>query len=202
MCKAPKLVIARTLCARGNLGQAVAILPIAFPRCGRVLRDSHVASLLGMTILEPLRVRRCRSLHEPIRKKTGPQACARKRVILKIAILRHLSNRIGQQNRRHSASAECCLFLHLRVENHLFFALKSKGNEKGEVVTAFMQFLCETANCCIEDTVRWGVRLFADVQNIPQTRKVDRRVFRCRVCSTRWKLKINFHSRKSYILGR
>ena len=74
--KANKFVIARALCARGNLGQAVAILPIAFPRCGRVLRDSHVASLLGMTILEPLRVRRCRSLYEPIRKKkTGPLGC-------------------------------------------------------------------------------------------------------------------------------
>ena len=55
--KANKFVIARALCARGNLGQAVAILPIAFPRCGRVLRDSHVASLLGMTILIALRRR-------------------------------------------------------------------------------------------------------------------------------------------------
>ena len=47
--KANKFVIARALCARGNLGKAVAILPIAFPRCGRVLRDCHVASLLAMT---------------------------------------------------------------------------------------------------------------------------------------------------------
>ena len=32
-----------------NLGKAAAISPIAFPRCGRVLRDCHVASLLAMT---------------------------------------------------------------------------------------------------------------------------------------------------------
>ena len=32
-----------------NLGKAVAFSPIAFPRCGRVLRDCHVASLLAMT---------------------------------------------------------------------------------------------------------------------------------------------------------
>ena len=112
MLMAPQFVIARALCARGNLGKALTYSPMAPQLSSHVLRDSHVASLLGMTTLEPLRVRRCRSLHEPIRKKTRPQACARKRVILKIAILRHLSNRIGQQNRRHSASAECrCLFL-------------------------------------------------------------------------------------------
>ena len=34
-----------------NLGKAVTFSPIAFPRCSRVLRDSHVASLLGMTNL-------------------------------------------------------------------------------------------------------------------------------------------------------
>ena len=34
---------------RGNLGKAVAFSPIAFPRCGRVLRDCYVASLLAMT---------------------------------------------------------------------------------------------------------------------------------------------------------
>ncbi len=34
---------------RGNLGKAAAFSPIAFPRCGRVLRDCHVASLLAMT---------------------------------------------------------------------------------------------------------------------------------------------------------
>ena len=34
---------------RGNPGKAAAISPIAFPRCGRVLRDCHVASLLAMT---------------------------------------------------------------------------------------------------------------------------------------------------------
>ena len=27
---------------RGNLGKAVAVSPVAFPRCGRVLRDCHV----------------------------------------------------------------------------------------------------------------------------------------------------------------
>lgn len=37
---------------------------------------------------------------------------------------------------------------------------------------------------------------------IPQNRKVDRWVFRCRVCSTLWKLKISLYSQKSYILGR
>ena len=47
---------------RGNLGQAVTISPMAFPRCCRVLRDSHVASLLGMTNLEALHGRRRRSI--------------------------------------------------------------------------------------------------------------------------------------------
>ena len=79
--KANKFVIARALCARGNLGKALTYSPMAPQLSSHVLRDSHVASLLGMTILEPLRVRRCRSLHEPIRKKTGPQACADKTVI-------------------------------------------------------------------------------------------------------------------------
>ena len=32
-----------------NLGKAVTVSPIAFPRCCRVLRDCHVASLLAMT---------------------------------------------------------------------------------------------------------------------------------------------------------
>ena len=32
-----------------NLGEAVTVSPIAFPRCCRVLRDCHVASLLAMT---------------------------------------------------------------------------------------------------------------------------------------------------------
>ena len=32
-----------------NLGKAAAFSPIAFPRCGRVLRDCHVALLLAMT---------------------------------------------------------------------------------------------------------------------------------------------------------
>ena len=36
---------------RGNLVQAVTILPIAFLQFSLVLRDSHVASLLGMTNL-------------------------------------------------------------------------------------------------------------------------------------------------------
>ena len=87
---------------------------------------------------------------------------------------RQLLGRIGQQNRRHSASVGCRLFLHLRVENHLFFALKSKDSEKGEIVIASVRFFCETANRCIADTVRWGVRIFAVVQNTPQNCKVDR----------------------------
>ena len=45
-----------------------------------------------------------------------------------------------------------------------------------------MQFLCETVNRCIRYTVRWEVRIFAVVQNTPQNRKVDRGIFRCRVC--------------------
>ena len=36
---------------RGNLVQAVTVLPIAFLQFSLVLRDSHVASLLGMTNL-------------------------------------------------------------------------------------------------------------------------------------------------------
>ena len=39
-----------------NLGKALTISPIAFPRCSRVLRDSHVASLLGMTNLEACQI--------------------------------------------------------------------------------------------------------------------------------------------------
>lgn len=73
-----------------------------------------------------------------------------------------------------SSSVGCRLFLHLRVENHLFFALKSKDSEKGEIVIASVQFFCETANHCIVDTVRWEVRIFAVKQNTPQNRKVDR----------------------------
>ena len=46
-----RIVIARALCARGNLVQVVTILPIAFLQFSLVLRDSHVASLLGMTNL-------------------------------------------------------------------------------------------------------------------------------------------------------
>ena len=51
MVNAPQIVIARALCARDNLVQAVTILPIAFLQFSLVLRDSHVASLLGMTNL-------------------------------------------------------------------------------------------------------------------------------------------------------
>ena len=94
------------------------------------------------------------------------------------------------------------VFVQLRVENRLFSVLKGKDRKKGEIVIAFMQFLCETANRCIADTVRWGVRIFAVVQKTPQSRKVDRRVFRYRVCSTLWKLKISLYSQKSYILRR
>ena len=36
--------------------KALTISPIAFPRCSRVLRDSHVASLLGMTNLEACQI--------------------------------------------------------------------------------------------------------------------------------------------------
>lgn len=38
------------------------------------------------------------------------------------------------------------VFVHLRVANHLFFALKSKDSEKGEIVIASVRFFCETAN--------------------------------------------------------
>ena len=41
--------------------------------------------------------------------------------------------------------------------------MKSKDNEKGEIVIASVRFFCETANRCIEDTVRWGVRIFVTV---------------------------------------
>ena len=44
----------------------------------------------------------------------------------------------------------------------------------GEIVIASVRFFCETANRCIADTVRWGVRIFAVKQNTPQNRKVDR----------------------------
>ena len=60
--KRSRLVIARPQRGRGalsakreevplgcNLGKAVTVSPIAFPRCCRVLRDCHVASLLAMT---------------------------------------------------------------------------------------------------------------------------------------------------------
>ena len=40
---------------RGNLGKAVTISPMAFLLSNQVLRDSHVASLLGMTNLFTLR---------------------------------------------------------------------------------------------------------------------------------------------------
>ena len=59
---ASRVVIARPRRGRGalsaqreevplgyNLGKAVTVSPIAFPRCCRVLRDCHVASLLAMT---------------------------------------------------------------------------------------------------------------------------------------------------------
>lgn len=90
----------------------------------------------------------------------------------------------------------------LRAENRLFSVLKGKDRKKGEIVIASAWFFCETANRCIADTVRWGVRIFTVVQNTPQNRKVDRWVFRCRVCSTLGKLKISLYSWKSYILGR
>jgi hypothetical protein len=66
---ASRVVIARPRRGRGalsaqreevplgcNLGKALTISPIAFPRCSRVLRDSHVASLLGMTNLEACQI--------------------------------------------------------------------------------------------------------------------------------------------------
>ena len=59
---ASRVVIARPRRGRGalsaqreevplgcNLGKAVTVSPIALPRCCRVLRDCHVASLLAMT---------------------------------------------------------------------------------------------------------------------------------------------------------
>ena len=51
----------------------------------------------------------------------------------------------------------CRLFLHLRVENHLFFALKSKDSEKGEIVIASVRFFCETANHGIVNVLRYAV---------------------------------------------
>ena len=39
MCNASKFVIARPQRGRGNLGKAVAISPLTFPRCSRELRD-------------------------------------------------------------------------------------------------------------------------------------------------------------------
>ena len=50
-----RIVIARAFCARGNLGKAVAISPMASQLSGRVLRDCHVASLLAMTRQESAR---------------------------------------------------------------------------------------------------------------------------------------------------
>ena len=47
-CRFPDLSL-RGAKRRGNLGKAAAISPKASPRCGRVLRDCHVASLLAMT---------------------------------------------------------------------------------------------------------------------------------------------------------
>ena len=73
-----------------------------------------------------------------------------------------------------STSVGCRLFLRLRVENHLFFALKSKDSEKGEIVIAFVRFLCEIVNRYGVNPIRWGVRIFAVKQNTPQNRKVDR----------------------------
>ena len=93
------------------------------------------------------------------------------------------------------------VFVHLRVANHLFFALKSKDSEKGEIVIASVRFFCETANRCIADTVRWGVRIFIAALITLQNCKVDRWVFRCGVCSTREKQEISLYSQKNYILG-
>ena len=47
---------------RGNLGKTVTFSPMAFLQSGRVLRDSHVASLRAMTNLGALRGRRSRSV--------------------------------------------------------------------------------------------------------------------------------------------
>ena len=49
------------------------------------------------------------------------------------------------------------VFVHLRVENHLFFALKSKDSEKGEIVIASVRFFCETANHGIVNVLRYAV---------------------------------------------
>ncbi len=100
--------------------------------------------------------------------------CAGKTVICegyKIGICQAgLDNKTGGTQRRLVLP----VFVHLRVANHLFFALKSKDSEKGEIVIASVRFFCETANRCIADTVRWGVRIFAVKQNTPQNCKVDR----------------------------
>ena len=75
------------------------------------------------------------------------------------------------------------VFVHLRVANHLFFALKSKDSEKGEIVIASVRFLCEIVNRYGVNPIRWGVRIFAAVQNTSQNCKTDKWLFRCRVCS-------------------
>ena len=66
------------------------------------------------------------------------------------------------------------VFVQLRVENHLFFALKSKDSKKGEIVIAFVQFLCETVSCYGVNIIRWRVCIFAAVQKTSQNCKTDK----------------------------
>lgn len=58
-------------------------------------------------------------------------------------------------------------------------------SEKGEIVIAFVRFLCEIVNRYGVNTIRWGVRIFAVVQNTSQTVKpisdyFDAEYVRCR----------------------
>lgn len=100
--------------------------------------------------------------------------CADKTVIwenYKIGICQAgLDNKTGGTQRRLGAA---CFCTSKGCESPVF-ALKSKDSEKGEIVIASVRFFCETANRCIADTVRWGVRIFAVKQNTPQNCKVDR----------------------------
>ena len=51
-----------------------------------------------------------------------------------------------------------------------------------------MRFLCEIVSHYGVNTIRWGVRIFAAVQNTSQNCKTDKWLFRCRVCSIPRKL--------------
>ena len=62
-------------------------------------------------------------------------------------------------------------FVRLRGEKTCLCDLHGKDRETGEVVIAFVRLFCKTANRWGVNTVRWGVRIFAVVQNISKTVK-------------------------------